>query len=77
MRNRLVLIGETNAQRLVVVVLENRGGGNYYPVTAYDTSHEDKAFQERLRGGEKDETESRIPNLNHEKKKPTGGERII
>jgi hypothetical protein len=45
------------AQRLVVMVLENRGGGNYYPVTAYYASHEDKVLHERLRGGEKDETE--------------------
>jgi uncharacterized DUF497 family protein len=51
-RNRVVLIGETNEKRLLVVVLQNRGGGNYYPVTAYDASTEDTALYQRLRGGE-------------------------
>jgi uncharacterized DUF497 family protein len=51
-RNRVVLIGETNEQRLLAVVLENRGGGNYYPVTAYDASDADTVLYERLRGGE-------------------------
>jgi uncharacterized protein len=51
-RNRVVLIGETNEKRLLAVVLENRGGGNYYPVTAYDASEADRALYQRLRGGE-------------------------
>jgi uncharacterized DUF497 family protein len=51
-RNRVLLIGETTEQRLLAVVLENRGGGNYYPVTAYDASDADTVLYERLRGGE-------------------------
>jgi uncharacterized DUF497 family protein len=51
-RNRVVLVGETNEERLLVVVLQNRGGGNYYPVTAYDASAKDTVLYHRLRGGE-------------------------
>lgn len=51
-RNRLVLLGLTKENRLLNVVLENRGRDNYYPITAYDASTEDEALYERLRGGE-------------------------
>jgi hypothetical protein len=51
-RNRVVLVGYTNEKRLLNVVLENKGGGNYYPVTAYEASPEDEALYKRLRGGE-------------------------
>jgi hypothetical protein len=50
--NRLVLLGSTSDDRLMNVVLESRGKGSYYPITAYDASPEDKALYGRLRGGE-------------------------
>lgn len=51
-RNRLVLLGNTSDDRLINVVLESRGKGSYYPITAYDASLEDEALYGRLRGGE-------------------------
>ena len=51
-RNRLVLLGNTSDDRLMNVVLESRGKGSYYPITAYNASPEDKALYRRLRGGE-------------------------
>jgi uncharacterized DUF497 family protein len=51
-RNRVVLVGYTDEKRLISVVLENRGSGIYYAVTAYDASAEDRALYHRLRGGE-------------------------
>lgn len=51
-RNRLVLLGPTKESRLLTIVLENRGAGNYYPITAYDASIGDEELYERLRGGE-------------------------
>lgn len=51
-RNRLVLLGFTSDDRLINVVLESRGKGSYYPITAYDASSEDEALYKRLRGGE-------------------------
>lgn len=51
-RNRLVLLGSTSDDRLMNVVLESRGKGSYYPITAYDASPEDEALYKRLRGGE-------------------------
>ncbi len=51
-RKRFVLLGLTNDNRILNVVLERRKGGNYYPITAYDASPEDEALYKRLRGGE-------------------------
>lgn len=51
-RNRLVLLGNTSDDRLINVVLESRGKGNYYPITAYGASPEDEVLYRRLRGGE-------------------------
>jgi len=51
-KNRLVLLGMTLNERLLSVVLENRGKGTYYVVTAYDASPQDKILYQRLRGGE-------------------------
>jgi uncharacterized DUF497 family protein len=48
--NRLVLIGETQGARILEVVLQNRGEGLWYPVTAYDASEEKKAVYRRERG---------------------------
>ena len=52
--NRLVLIGETQGERLLEVVLQNRGEGLWYPVTAYDAGEEKKAVYTRERGGEEE-----------------------
>lgn len=51
-RNRLVLLGNTSDDRLMNVVLESRGKGSYYPITAYDASPEDEVLYRQLRGGE-------------------------
>jgi uncharacterized DUF497 family protein len=48
--NRLVLIGETEGEGILEVVLQNRGEGLWYPVTAYDASEEKKAVYRRERG---------------------------
>ena len=52
-RNRLILLGMTFNNRLLNVILENRGKGTYYPITAYDASQQDRALYQRLRGGDK------------------------
>jgi uncharacterized DUF497 family protein len=49
---RLVLVGKTEGERPLEVVLQNHGEGNWYPVTAYDASNENKAVYKRERGGE-------------------------
>jgi len=51
-RNRLVILGTTSDDRLVNVVLESRGKGSYYPITAFEASAEDETLYRRLRGGE-------------------------
>ena len=51
-KNRVVLLGMTFSDRLLRVVLENRGKGTYYPITAYDVGQEDKVLYQRLRGGD-------------------------
>jgi hypothetical protein len=52
---RLVLIGETEGKRLLEVVLQNHGEGEWYPLTAYDASEEKKAVYTRERGGEEEQ----------------------
>jgi hypothetical protein len=47
--NRLVLIGETQGERVLEVILQNRGEGLWYPVTAYDAGEEKKAVYRRER----------------------------
>lgn len=54
-KGRLVVISKTEEQRLLEVVLETKGKGNFYPVTAYDADMHDTALYNRLRGGENDE----------------------
>jgi len=51
--NRLVLIGETEGERVLEVILQNRGEGLWYPVTAYEATDEKIAVYTRERGGEK------------------------
>lgn len=51
-KGRLVLIGLTKEERVLVVVLEAKGQGRYYPITAYDADAHDIALYHHLRGGE-------------------------
>jgi len=51
-KGRLILIGLTGEERMLAVVLEAKGGGRYYPITAYDADANDSALYWRLRGGE-------------------------
>lgn len=51
-KGRLVLIGKTNEERILGMVVEGKGYGKYYVVTAYDVSITDKVLYKRLRGGE-------------------------
>ena len=50
--NRLVILGCTFDSRYLNVVIENKGKGIYYIVTAYDASTQDKTLFQRLKGGE-------------------------
>lgn len=49
---RLVLVGKTEGERILEVVLHNLGEGKWYPITGYDASDEKKAVYTRERGGE-------------------------
>ncbi len=51
-KRRLILIGLTAEERMLAVVLEAKGGGRYYTITAYDANADDSALYYRLRGGE-------------------------
>lgn len=54
-KNRLLIIGQTKEKRMVTIVLESKGKGLYYPITAYPSDTRDIALYKRLRGGEDDE----------------------
>lgn len=56
-KGRLVLIGPTAEKRLLAVILEAKGRGVYYPITAYPADNRDKALYNRLRGGDKHNTD--------------------
>lgn len=56
-KGRLVLIGLTEGERMLAVVLETKGHGIYYPVTAYEPDANDVALYNRLKGGEKNNEE--------------------
>ncbi|MDP3962779.1 MAG: BrnT family toxin [bacterium] len=58
-KGRLVLIGLTEGNRMIAVVLEVKEYGKYYPVTAYEPDVSDKALYNRLRGGENNEEENK------------------
>jgi hypothetical protein len=47
---RLVVVGETQEKRVLEVLLQNHGAGEWYPLTAYDASDEKKAVYRRERG---------------------------
>lgn len=51
-KNRLVLIGETEENLILVIVLEANGKGKYYPITAYPAEKQDITLYKRLKGGE-------------------------
>ena len=54
-KSRLVLIGPTDAKRILGIILKAKGRGSYYPVTAYDADLKDVVLYNRLRGGENDD----------------------
>jgi len=58
-KGRLVIIGLTEGNRMIAAVLEAKGYGKYYPVTAYEPDGSDKALYNRLKGGEHDEKENK------------------
>lgn len=53
-KNRLVLIGGEEGERILSVILESKGSGKYYPITAYPADKKDIVLYNRLRnkGGE-------------------------
>ena len=53
-KNRLVLIGSTEEERMLAVILESEGSGIYYPITAYPADKKDIVLYNRLKnkGGE-------------------------
>lgn len=50
-KKRLVLIGLTEEQTILTVVLEAKGRGTYYPITAYPSNTHDITLYKRLKGG--------------------------
>lgn len=54
-KGRLVLIGPTHDKRILAIILEAAGHGNYYPITAYKPDESDIALYNNLRGGENNE----------------------
>ena len=54
-KGRLVLIGSTEGDRMLTVILETKGKGIYYPVTVYPTDPHDITLYKNLRGGENNE----------------------
>lgn len=50
-RNRIILIGPTDAGRMVAVVLEPVGRSGYYPVTARPASRKERRLYYQERGG--------------------------
>ena len=54
-KNRLLLIGQTEDERIIAVILESKGRGIFYPVTAYPADNQDIALFKRLKGGDKNE----------------------
>ena len=49
---RLLLIGPTDAGRLLAIVLEPLGEEAYYPVTARPASRKERRIYEREKGGD-------------------------
>ena len=47
-KGRLILIGLTEEERMLTIILEAKGGSRYYPITAYDANDTDSALYYRL-----------------------------
>lgn len=54
-KSRLVLIGSTEGERILAIILESKGNGAYYPITAYLADKKDVALYNRLKnkGGDR------------------------
>ncbi len=52
-KKRFVLIGATEGERILTIVLESKGHGVYYPITAYPSDTQDITVYKRLQGGKK------------------------
>lgn len=50
---RLFLVGQTKGGRMLSLVLEPKGEGRFYPITAHDSSKRSKAEYEEEKGGVK------------------------
>lgn len=57
-KNRLVLIGQTEEERILGVILESKGRGVYYPITAYNAGKQDTSLYKRLKGGDSNENKN-------------------
>jgi len=51
-KNRLVLIGTTEENRMLVVILELKEHAAYYPITAYPANKHDVTLYNHVKGGE-------------------------
>jgi len=49
---RIMVVGETDAGRLIAIVLGDKGEGRYYPITARSASRKERRRYADLRGGE-------------------------
>jgi hypothetical protein len=56
-KNRLLLVGPTDEKRMLTVVLEPKGNGIYYPITAYEADSQDISLYIRMKGGDKNDEE--------------------
>jgi uncharacterized DUF497 family protein len=56
-KSRLVVIGQTEDNQIITIILESQGSGKYYPITAYGASTNDRTLYNRLKGGENNENE--------------------
>lgn len=51
-KNRLVLIGPTEENVILTLILESQGHSTYYVITAYPSDSSDIKLYSKLRGGE-------------------------
>lgn len=58
-KNRLVVIGLTEEKRILAIILESKGGGKYYAITAYPADSHDIALYKRLKGGGENNNENK------------------
>ena len=50
-QRRIILIGPTNRGRILAVVLEHEGEGDYYPVTARPASRKEREWYRDMKKG--------------------------